>query len=97
MTFIERVSREVSLDRIMALIGDTVDIVLTEGYKNTSTAKIEILRSERSQELICNVAELLAIVSDQRLPVKVRQFDINDAVGVADLLVAQMDESLPHK
>ena len=81
----------------MDLSGDAVDIALNEGYKNASTAKIEVIRSKRSQELSCNVEELPAIVSDQRFPVKVRQFDIDDAVGVADLLIAQMGKSLPHK
>ena len=42
MAFIERVGVELTLTQIKDLIGDRVDIVLTEGYKQANTVKIEV-------------------------------------------------------
>ena len=39
---IERLGAELTLTQIEALIGDKVDIVLTEGYKQANTVKIEV-------------------------------------------------------
>lgn len=42
MALLERVEQELSLEQIEDLIGDRVDIVLTEGYKQANTVKIEV-------------------------------------------------------
>ncbi len=97
MAFVERISEELPLDQVAALIGDKVDIVLTEGYKRDNSAKILVSSLEQSPELHCGQEKLLAIVSDRPLSGEGRQFDHDDVVGVADLLIRQIGESLPHK
>jgi len=84
---IRQVSRELSPDEVALLIGPEVDIILTEGYKRGDKPKIEVSRQEVSPELLCQADELLAIVSDQKHPLDVPQFDLDDVAGVADLLV----------
>ncbi len=93
---IEHSSTEMLLDEIIAPFKNRVDIVLTEGYKNGSAAKIEISRCDRGEELLCREEDLLAIVSDRRFSLKVRQFDLGDAAGVVNLLLSQVDENAPH-
>ncbi|MGQ9459485.1 MAG: molybdopterin-guanine dinucleotide biosynthesis protein B, partial [Anaerolineae bacterium] len=60
------------------------------GYKRGPLPKIEVSRRERSQELLCSEGELFAIVSDQRFPLDVPQFDLDDAAGLADLIEARL-------
>lgn len=85
MAMIRRVRAELSLDEVVALLPD-VDIVLTEGYKRGDKPKIEVSRREKGRELLCQEGELLALVTDQPFSLDVPQFDLDDAVGVADLL-----------
>jgi len=85
LALIKRVAREQSLAEIAALVGEA-DIVLTEGYKRGPAPKIEVSRRAISTELLCTADELLAIASDQRFPLPVPQFDLDDAVGLANLL-----------
>jgi molybdopterin-guanine dinucleotide biosynthesis protein B len=75
------------LDEVIARHCGGLDIVLTEGYKRGSYPKIEVHRSERSDELLCGPEELLALVSDTAWSLDVPQFGLEDAAGVADFLV----------
>jgi molybdopterin-guanine dinucleotide biosynthesis protein B len=63
-----------------------MDIILTEGYKRSAKPKIEIYRKAHSTELLCNPDELIALVSDADWNLGVPIFDLDDAVGVANLL-----------
>lgn len=85
------------------LLGETIgnycgdlDIVLTEGFKRSSMPKIEVHRAERSATLLCRGEEydptLVAVASDEPLKLDVPVFDINDAVGLCDLIVARFLE-----
>jgi molybdopterin-guanine dinucleotide biosynthesis protein B len=77
--------KEQTLDELAALLPD-VDIILTEGYRQSDKPKIEVCLSARSKELICREDELLAIVSDLRFPFARPHFGLDDAAGVVDLL-----------
>jgi molybdopterin-guanine dinucleotide biosynthesis protein MobB len=65
-----------------------VDLVLTEGYKRGPFPKIEVHRTARSDELICEPGELLALVSDREWDLPVRRFSLDDAPAIADFLAA---------
>lgn len=80
------VDRELSLNDLTEMISDGMDLILTEGYKGAAQPKIEVLRSERSTELLCSENELVAIASDLRFPMAVAQFHLDDFMGLADLL-----------
>jgi len=81
--------QEMPLDQLAAQVGDWVDLVLTEGYKSDNKPKIEVSRlAVAGGELLCGAEELLAVVADRRVPLDVPQFGLDDAAGVADLLVS---------
>ncbi len=82
---IQRLDRELTLPEIVATIHDA-DIILTEGYKRGPAPKIEVSRAARSRELLCSPEELVAIATDQPYDLNVPQFDLNDAVGLVDLI-----------
>ncbi len=83
---IRKVQEEMSIDRVAELVGD-VDIVLAEGYKRSAKPKIEINRMAHSRELLCAPEELVALVSDAEWDIDVPVFGLDDASGVADVLM----------
>jgi molybdopterin-guanine dinucleotide biosynthesis protein MobB len=80
----ERIS-ELSLQDIIKRI-DNVDIILTEGYKRENSPKIEVFRSTVHKELLCSPCELLALASDVPWDIGVPYYDINDVIGIVDLI-----------
>lgn len=82
---IQRLDEEMPLDEIASYVRG-VDIIITEGYKRGDKPKIEISRRAKSTELICAEEELIAVVTDQRFPLDVPHFGLDDVAGVADLL-----------
>ena len=88
VALIRKVEEELSLDQVTELIG-SVDIILVEGYKRSDKPKIEIQRSAHSRELLSAPEELIALVSDQEWNIGVPLFDLDDALGVADMLVGK--------
>jgi len=87
LSLVEEVEEELPLEEIVRRYLPDVDIVLTEGYKRSAYPKVEVCRAERSRELLCAPGELLAVVSDLRFDLPCPQFGLDDAGGVADLLV----------
>jgi molybdopterin molybdotransferase len=70
-------------------LGD-VDLILAEGFKQGNYPKIEIHRAAhpQSRKLLYEPGELLALVTDEPLSSDVPLFDLEDAAGVADFLLA---------
>jgi molybdopterin-guanine dinucleotide biosynthesis adapter protein len=85
---VRRVEEELELDRVAELIGP-VDIILVEGYKRAAKAKIEINRTAYATGLLSAPEELTALVSDAEWDIGVPTFGLEDAKGVADLLVGK--------
>ena len=77
----------VDLERLLTAHCAELDLVLTEGYKRGPYPKIEIHRASHSSELLCTADELLALVTDESLPLPVPQFGLEEAEAVAALLV----------
>jgi len=62
------------------------DIILTEGFKSSNYPKIEVHRNEQGQELLTEPQQLLAVVTDEPLDIKVLQISRDDIHGIADLM-----------
>lgn len=58
-----------SIEELIALQQD-VDIIILEGMKYSSFPKIEVVRSQISEESICNPETLLAIATDSKIEVE---------------------------
>jgi molybdopterin-guanine dinucleotide biosynthesis protein B len=83
---IQPVAQEGTIEELAHHFGEEYDLVLTEGFSGASqTPKIEIHRKEAHLPLL-NPANLMAIVTDEPLDSEVKQFALDDAKGVADLL-----------
>jgi len=80
---------ELEIDKIAATLTtmqNQVDLILTEGYKRAHKPKIEVSRRERGTEPVSRREDIIAIVSDHPITLDVPRFDLDDAVGVADLI-----------
>jgi molybdopterin-guanine dinucleotide biosynthesis adapter protein len=66
------------------------DIILTEGFKGSKYPKIEVHRGEQGKELLTDRQQLLAVVTDEPLDVKVPQFSKDNISGIADLIEQQI-------
>jgi molybdopterin-guanine dinucleotide biosynthesis protein B len=86
MAMIRKLEQELPIDELVPLMGE-VDVVLTEGYKRGDRPKIEVSRQERGTELLCGPEELIALMCDYELDLPVPHFGLEDAEGVADLLM----------
>jgi molybdopterin-guanine dinucleotide biosynthesis protein B len=93
---VQRLDAELPLENIVPKM-ESVDIVLTEGYKGAETPKIEVFRQAQASTLVSKTGELLAIVSDRRFDLPVPQYDLEDAFAVADLLEAKCNLAAPHR
>jgi molybdopterin-guanine dinucleotide biosynthesis protein MobB len=79
------------IEELIATYFGDVDIVVTEGFKQSGMPKIELHRKERSDTLLCRGENhdptLIAIASDEPLEVDVPVLDLNDPGQVAEFVV----------
>ena len=85
IALIKPVDREASLEELLYLVGGDFDLVLTEGFKSSSTPKIEVHRKELGG-LLCSPEELFAVVTDEPLDIAVPQFSPGEVEALADLV-----------
>ncbi len=94
--FFEQLDTELSPGQIETLIKGKVDIILTEGYKNSETAKILVLRHEGEwRELYCEKEILATVITHQTSP-GIPQFDEADIISIDDLLIESTGKFSPH-
>jgi molybdopterin-guanine dinucleotide biosynthesis protein MobB len=78
------------VDELIATYFADVDVILTEGFKQSGLPKIEVHRMSRSDTLICRGEEndptLVAVASDSPLELDVPVLDINNPGQVADFV-----------
>ena len=82
---IKPVEQDSTLDDIVRLLGEDYDIILTEGFKQGDAPKIEVRRKDAGPPQQ-GIKKLIAIVTDEPLATKVRQFSFKDIDTLADLL-----------
>jgi molybdopterin-guanine dinucleotide biosynthesis adapter protein len=87
IALIKDVTFDAEIDQIVAKYVDDVDIVLTEGYKQSKKPKIEVFRKAAYDDLLCSGEDnIVAIATDSIHDLNVPQFNINDAQGLTDLI-----------
>jgi molybdopterin-guanine dinucleotide biosynthesis protein B len=85
VVLVKPVSEDTPVEEIVRLLGEDYDIILTEGFKQGSAPKIEVHRRDAGAPLK-DIKKRVAIVTDEPLETKARQFSFEDKKGLADLL-----------
>jgi len=84
IVMIRPVGQDATLDEIARFLGEDYDIILTEGFKQGNAPKIEVHRKD--VPLLQDIKKLIAIVTDEPLESKTRQFSPEGIKDIADLL-----------
>lgn len=84
IAMIKRTTEDKNLEMLLQYMEGN-DIIITEGYKSAARPKIEVCRSERSNELICDNSELIAVVTDLKFE-GILNFGLNDHSAIADFI-----------
>lgn len=71
---------------LLPYIGADCDLVLTEGFKQYAYPKIEVIGSGQVSDLVSPPEQLLAIVTDKPVNVRVPQFNKAEVDQIADLI-----------
>jgi len=79
---------EPSLDELVSLVADRVDIVLTEGFRGSGKPQVLVARAALGPDPELERGEHLAIVSDQPLDAGTPCFDFAAASRLTDFLLA---------
>ena len=77
-----------NIDQAITQISSDADIILIEGLKSMPYPKIEVHRKEISNKILCEKdSNIIAIVSDLLLDIKIPSFDLNDIPSIVDFIV----------
>ena len=85
VVLVKPVSQDIPLQEIVRLLGEDYDIILTEGFKQEGTPKIEAHR-KRAGSPLKDIRKRIAIITDEPLETKTRQFSFENNNDLADLL-----------
>ena len=76
---------EPTIEEVGQMFDSDLDLILCEGFKNTNLPKIEVYRKGYGT-LLDGLTSVFAIVSDEKLEVKTRQFKTGEIEAIVDLL-----------
>ena len=79
---------ELPLGEAVALLGADLDVVLTEGFKQAPTMKVEVVRAETGCDIATPPEQLLAVVSDCPVEASIACLSFGDSAALADLIVS---------
>jgi len=85
VVLVKPVKRDLSIEEAARFLGEDCDIILAEGFKQGSAPKIEVHRQEVGP-ILSAVRKRIAIVTDETLEIKTRQFPLDDVKGIAGFL-----------
>lgn len=90
LALMKKLERDFSPQELSRFIAWDYDLILTEGFKQSGTIKIEVHRKEQGEGLLSPVKQLIAVVTDEPLDVDVPQFSMGEVQGLADLIESKL-------
>jgi molybdopterin-guanine dinucleotide biosynthesis protein MobB len=87
VALVEDASHDHSLEELAARFIQGVDIIIAEGFKRAKHPKVEVFRQEvQPHPLAPELENVIAIVSDDPLPLDIPCFNLNDISRIADII-----------
>lgn len=87
-----------TVEELLAICGADLDIILTEGFKQSCLPKIELHRAALGRKLICRGTRhdptLLAVACDGPLEIDVPLLDLNNPAAVANFIEERMMQNI---
>ncbi len=91
LAVMRKVEHDVTPQELSRFIAWDYDLILTEGFKQSGTVKIEVHRKEQGEGLLSPIKQLIAVVTDEPLDVDVPQFATGEVRGLADLIEKKLE------
>ena len=66
------------------------DIVIVEGYKNESHAKIEVIKENSQNYLFNNIKNVKAIISEKEINTDLKQFKKNEIDHIVKFILNEL-------
>ncbi len=85
IVLVKPIAQEATLDEVVSFLGEDYDIILAEGFKQGSAPQIEVHHKDAGSTLK-GLKKQIAIVTDEPLETRARQFSPEDIGALADLL-----------
>jgi len=86
LAIMKKVDHDITPQELSRFIAWDYDLILTEGFKQSGTVKIEVHRKEQGKELLSPIKQLIAVVTDEPLDVDVPQFSVGEEHELADII-----------
>ena len=86
LAIFKKLKDDISPEELSCIAGWDCDLILTEGYKQSSYPKVEVHRMEQGDDMVSPLEQLIAVVTDEPLEVDVPQFAKTEIKGIADLI-----------
>lgn len=94
IAMVRKVDREQNLESLVELLGNDIDLVLTDGHGAADQPKIEIVRQACSSEPVCSEDQLIAVATDVDMATNLPMFSLDDEQGICDFIEARfLDQS----
>ena len=98
IALIRDVEKDLTLDEIRERWIQDVDLILSEGYKRDVQPKIEVFRKEKHKKLLCTKKDnLIAVASNQKFPVGIPCFGLEDMRGLSNFIEKKFLKSKKEK
>jgi molybdopterin-guanine dinucleotide biosynthesis protein B len=89
--------KELSLEEIIINFFGDLDIVITEGYKQSKIPKFEIYRKENNKPPVCfDRKELIGVITSDSIDIDKPVFGLEDVESVADKIISMSNFNLPQ-
>lgn len=86
LAFTKTTDHDLDIQEVIDILGPGFDLILAEGFKEGTTPKIEVHRSELGGDLLCSPADLAAVITDGSLEIGVTQLQWGDVPAIADFI-----------
>ena len=85
---VEKSERDIDIAELKDRYIHDVDIILSEGFKGNAYPKIEVFRAILNRDMLCSKEDnLIAVASDVPMEIDVPHLHIDDATGIAQLII----------
>lgn len=90
LALVRRLETEPTLDELLQLCDNDLDLILTEGFKQSSLPKIELHRGSLGRDLLCQDdtfrSTVIAVSTDSPLELDLPVLDLNSPEQIADFI-----------
>jgi len=95
VTVFNKLDHEPALEETVRLLGESYDIILAEGFKDTRAPRIEVCPTGKKGDMACNESELCAVIARVRKPGKIPVFGREETGRIADFIEHDIIRAMP--